>query len=240
MTEGDDTKAQAVETEGMTIPLKGIRGAVARNMTQGWQSPQVCIAIEVNMSAVYQAQKDTQAALKMEKRISITAFILYALAKTLKAHPNMNAQLLEKEIKLKPEINIALAVNLDDGLATPVIRNADTLTLKEVSDSSKVLAQAARDGKLAPKAYQGGTFTISNLGMTGIDWFSPIINPPQVGILGIGTVLDKVVVVKGEVVIAPIMNLSLVFDHRAIDGYPAAIFLNDLKETLETEHGFGL
>jgi pyruvate/2-oxoglutarate dehydrogenase complex dihydrolipoamide acyltransferase (E2) component len=233
MTDTINDSEQIVVSENEKIHLKGVRGAVARNMTQGWAAPQVCLGIEVNMRNVLVRQKQMQAKLNMDKGVSVTAFILQATATVLKAHPIMNALLKEKVVELIPEINLALAVSIQDGLATPVIKSADKLSLQEIADKTRELAQASRKGTLPPKAYQGGTFTVSNLGMAGIDWFTPIINPTQVGILGISKVKEQAIVEDGKVIVAPITTLTLVFDHRAVDGYPAAVFLNDLKEQLE-------
>jgi pyruvate dehydrogenase E2 component (dihydrolipoamide acetyltransferase) len=124
-------------------------------------------------------------------------------------------------------------VNLDEGLAVPVIRDADRKSIAELAREARRLAAAARAGQLAPAAFQGGTFTVSNLGATGIDAFTPIINPPQVAILGVGRRALRPVVRGDQVVAAPTLVLTLVFDHRAIDGFPAAMFLAALRDRLE-------
>jgi len=130
-------------------------------------------------------------------------------------------------------VNLGMAVALAEGLAVPVIRNAAARSLADMAQQVRELAAAARQQSLPPKAYQGGSFTVTNLGATGIDWFTPILNPPQVGILGIGRTLDTPVVRDGQIVMAPMMSMTLVFDHRAVDGHPAALFLADLRKRLE-------
>lgn len=216
------------------VPLTGLRGAIARNMTQGWQAPRVSMYAEVDMTECEQRRAELQASLDGAQKITVTAFVVRALALTLRSHPRLNALLRESEVEIIDDINLALAVSVPDGLLAPVIRNADTKTVVEIAQESAMLAAAARGGTLAPRHLQRGTFTMTNLGMTHIDWFTPIINPPQLGILGVSRTIDKPVVKDGKVVIAPMMGLTLVFDHRAIDGYPAAVFLSDLKKRLAT------
>jgi pyruvate dehydrogenase E2 component (dihydrolipoamide acetyltransferase) len=119
----------------------------------------------------------------------------------------------------------------------PVIRDADTKTIEQIAAEAAALAAGARAGTLPVKAYQGGTFTVSSLGAAGVDWFTPILNPPQVGILGLARVADRPVVQGGKLMIASATTLSLVFDHRAVDGHPAALFLGELKARLEAAEG---
>jgi pyruvate/2-oxoglutarate dehydrogenase complex dihydrolipoamide acyltransferase (E2) component len=213
-------------------PLSGLRGSIARAMTQAWQAPQVAMAADVDMSKAL-ARRDALREALQQPKLSVTPLIVHATALTLKQHPRLNALLTEQGIEQRNEINLALAVGLDDGLVTPVIRNADQLSLEELHAQIQDATSNARSGSLAPSALQGGTFTISNLGMTGIDWFTPILNPPQIAILGVGSISERAVVRDGEFAHASIMTLTLVFDHRAIDGYPAALFLGSLKQLLE-------
>lgn len=216
------------------IPLKGLRGSIARNMTAGWQAPRVAMGVDVDMSHCLALRVALQAQLGPTPRLTVTPIVLRAVALTLREHPRMNALMREGGIEPVTNVNIALAVSLDEGLTAPVIRDADTKSIRELADESRELALAARAGKLPPKAYQGGTFTVSNLGMTGINWFTPILNPPQVGILGMARVVETPVVRGGQIVIMPITILTLVFDHRAVDGYPAALFLDGLRKRLES------
>lgn len=219
------------------IPLTGLRGAIARNMTQGWQAPRVSMFTEVDVTECERRRSEMQASLENGPKITLTAFVMRALALTLRAHPRVNALLKDNQVELVDDINLALAVSLPDGLLAPVIRNADTKSVAELAKESAELAASARSGTLAPRHLQRGTFTLTNLGMTGIDGFAPIINPPQLGILGVARTIDKPVVRDGKIVIAPMMGMTLVFDHRALDGYPAAVFLTDLKKRLATCEG---
>lgn len=214
-----------------------MRAAIARNMDVGWRIPRVANSIEVDVSALEAMRSAMQQEQGGAQKISLTAFILRAVALTLRQHPRLNARMLEKEIELMPDINLGLAVSLDEGLMVPVLREADRKSVAELAEESRTLAAGARKGTLGAGSYQRGTFTISNLGMTGIDSFTPIINAPQVAILGVTRVARKAVVKDERIVIAPMMGLHLVFDHRAVDGYPAALFLTELKQRLETTEG---
>lgn len=212
------------------IPLTGLRGAIARNMAQGWQVPRVAHSVDVNLRRVEALRAATPPG---GERPSLNALVLHAVARALRAHPRMNALMREKEVEPVDDINLGVAVALDDGLMVPVIRNADTKSLAQLATETRQLAEGARAGALTGGAYQRGTFTVTNLGATAIDRFSPIINPPQVGILGVGRTLVRPVIEDGAVVAAPIANLTLVFDHRAVDGYPAALFLGEVARRLE-------
>ncbi|MGN7102856.1 dihydrolipoamide acetyltransferase family protein [Ralstonia holmesii] len=219
------------------VPLAGMRGAIARTMSAAWQVPRVAQSIEVDATRLEIAVQALQQQLGPQCKVTLTAFVLRAVALTLREHPRLNARLLEKEIELMPEVNIGLAVSLDEGLMVPVLRNVDTQSVADIAAESRRLAAGARAGTLSAGSYQHGTFTVTNLGMTGIDSFTPIINVPQVAILGVTRVAKRVVVKGDSIVIAPMMGLHLIFDHRAVDGYPAARFLSDLKTRLETVEG---
>lgn len=216
---------------GRLIPLTGMRGAIARSMSQGWQIPRVAHSVDVDVSRC-EALRASQAS--AGRKLSLTALLLRAVALTLREHPGLNALMREKAVELMPEVNLGVAVSLDEGLMVPVMRNADALSLDALAAELRRLAEGARAGTLSAGNYQRGTFTVSNLGMTAIDRFSPIINPPQVAILGVTRVVERAVVRDGEIVSAPIMGLHLMFDHRAVDGYPAALFLGDLARRIET------
>lgn len=226
--------AAADDATRRVVPLTGLRGAVARNTTLGWQAPQVAMSVEADVTRCESRRAALQESVGAAQKVTLTAFILRAVALTLKEHPRMNALLKEHGVELVEDINLAFAVSLDEGLLAPVIRNADRKTVAELARESRELAEAARAFKLGPGAYQRGTFTVTNLGMTGIDWFTPVINPPQIGILGVTRVTQKPIVRDGAIAVAPMMGLHLVFDHRAIDGYPAAVFLDALRKRIET------
>lgn len=213
-----------------TVPLNGLRGAIARNMTQGWQVPRVAHSVDVDLGRVEALRAERAAA---GEKLSINAFVLRAVALALRAHPRLNALMREKDVELVEDINLGVAVALDDGLMVPVIRSADTKSVAELAEATRQLAEGARAGALTGGAYQRGTFTVTNLGAAGIDRFSPIINPPQVAILGVGRTAMRAVVKDGAIVAAPVATLTLVFDHRAVDGHPAALFLGEVARRLE-------
>lgn len=219
------------------IPLKGLRGAIARNMSAGWQAPRVALGAEVDMTRCLALLAERQALAGAAERLTVTALVLRAVALALREHPALNALMREGGIERMAAVHLGLAVALDEGLAVPVIRDAETKSVPALAAEARALAQDARAGRLAPRAFQGGTFTVTNLGMTGIDWFTPILNPPQVGILGLSRVSERAVVREGRLVAAPVTTLTLVFDHRAVDGYPAAQFLRALRERLESGDG---
>ncbi|PQO98537.1 dihydrolipoyllysine acetyltransferase [Massilia phosphatilytica] len=212
-----------------TVPLTGMRGAIARNMEQGWRVPRVAQSVEVDVTAL----QALRAAAPDADRVSLTAYVLRAVALCLRDHPRLNARMREKDIELLDDINLGLAVSLDDGLMVPVLRNADRKSAAELGSEARALAEGARAGTLSAGSYQRGTFTVTNLGNTAIDSFTPIINSPQVAILGVTRVASRPVARGNEVAVAPMMGLHLVFDHRAVDGFPAALFLTDLKRRLE-------
>jgi pyruvate dehydrogenase E2 component (dihydrolipoamide acetyltransferase) len=159
--------------------------------------------------------------------------VIKATARALKEHPRMNAIQKEHEIELVQEVNIGVAVSLQEGLIVPTLRRADEKHLADIARESHALALKAREGQASYDEVTGGTFTITNLGSYGIDAFTPIINAPQVGILGLGRVVEKPVVYQGEIAKRSMMFLSLTFDHRVIDGAPAAAFLAAVKGHLE-------
>lgn len=232
------TLASAPEAgERRVVPLAGMRGAIARTMSAAWQVPRVAQSIEVDATRLELAVPALQQRLGPQCKVTLTAFVLRAVALTLRQHPRLNARVLEKEVELMPDVNIGLAVSLEEGLMVPVLRNVDTQSVADIAAESRRLAEGARAGTLSAGSYQHGTFTVTNLGMTGIDSFTPIINVPQVAILGVTRVAKRVVVKDDSIVIAPMMGLHLIFDHRAVDGYPAARFLTDLKTRLETLEG---
>src|SRR2546430_9584616 len=168
-----------------------------------------------------------------ESGLSPLHLVIKATARALKEHPRMNAIQKEHEVELVPEIHIGVAVSLDEGLLVPTIRRADAKHLAEIARESHDLAIRARAGQAAYDEVTGGTLTTPHLGSHGIDAFTPIINPPQVGILGMGRVVEKPVVYQGEIPQRAIMFLSLTFDHRVIDGPPAAAFLPTVKGPLK-------
>lgn len=228
------------------IPLKSMRKSIAEHMQRSLAvSAQLTSMGEIDMSAV----KDLRAALvgqegKVGTRITYTDILVVAIARALREFPIINASIAESEIKLWEDINIGVAVALeagpdgagDGGLIVPVVRDADRKSLLEINAALKELVEKARRGKLLPDDVSGGTFTLTNLGAFGggYGFGTPIINQPQSAIIGTGPIVDRAVVRDGEVVIRPIMTYSFTFDHRVIDGAPAAMFMLRLTELLET------
>jgi len=167
-------------------------------------------------------------------QVSYTAILVEAVAKALVEHAIINSTLDENQIKIFEDVNVGLAVATEYGLVVPVIHNANKKSVKEIDTAIKELTEKARQGKLAKEELTGGTFTLTNLGMYGVEFFTPIINPPEAAILGVGKIAEKPVVINGRVEVKPIMMLSLSYDHRIVDGAPAAAFLLKVKEKIET------
>jgi pyruvate dehydrogenase E2 component (dihydrolipoamide acetyltransferase) len=166
--------------------------------------------------------------------VSYTDLLVKAVATALKEHALLNSTLADDQIRVFEDINVGVAVATEKGLVVPVVRNADKLAVTEISSVVKELAEKARLGKLAKEDLRGGTFTITNLGMYDVKVFIPIINPPEAAILGAGRITEKPMIVEREVKAKPVMELSLSFDHRVVDGAPAALFLQKVKQILES------
>jgi pyruvate dehydrogenase E2 component (dihydrolipoamide acetyltransferase) len=156
-----------------------------------------------------------------------------AVARALRAEPRINCRLDGQAVRVRKEINLAFAVDLGEGLVAAVIKDADRKSLGDLTKAARDLAERGRAGKLAPDEMADGTFTVTNLGGYGVDGFTPIINQPQAGILGVGRIAEKAVVLNGGIHVRSMVTLSLVFDHRLIDGAPAAKFLSKLRDLLE-------
>ena len=168
-----------------------------------------------------------------EREASYTAILVKAVSKGLLEHPFMNSTLVNDEIKIYEDINIGVAVNTQHGLVVPVIRQADKKSFEEIGEAIKHLGEKAKEGKLTRDDLSGGTFTITNLGMYDVDFFMPIINPPEAAILAIGRIVSKPVVIEGRIETRPTMMLSLSYDHRIVDGASAASFLSKVKMLMD-------
>ncbi len=219
-----------------TTPLAGMRKRIAENVAaSAFSAPHVTLTLEVDMAAA--AEFRARLLPEIEKaygaRVSYTEIIVKAAARALDDFPLLNSALVNNEVRTFAAKNIGVAVALDEGLIVPVVKNAERTTLGAISAELKQLAARARAGKFTPDDLSGGTFSITNLGAFEIDIFDPIIVSGQAAILGVARIADKPVAVNGEVVIRPMMNLCLSFDHRILDGVPAARFLQRLKELLE-------
>ncbi len=221
---------------GRLLPLKGIRKIMAKRMAESFQNiPHFYLSIEVEMSALQELRERLKEEIerRLNIRITMTDLLVKITASALKDHPILNSKFEGDQIRLMEEINIGVAIALEEGLIVPVIHQADRKSLREISLALRDLTQRAREGKLSLEDVEGGTFTLSNMGMLGIDQFNPIINPPQCSILGVGKTVEKPVVKGREIVIRPMAWLTLSSDHRIVDGATAAQFLNDLKRLIE-------
>jgi pyruvate dehydrogenase E2 component (dihydrolipoamide acetyltransferase) len=214
---------------GQNIPLRGMRKVIAERMHKSLQgSAQLTITTEVDVTQLIDRRQEVQ----REFNATYTDFIVQACAHALKQHPRMNSALDGDTIRHNGEIHVGLAVALEEGLIVPVVHNTDKKSLKEIAQDARQLAEKARAGKLSLEEVSGGTFTVSNLGMYGVDGFTPIINTPQTGILGVGRIVEKPVIYRGEIAKRSMMVLSLTFDHRVIDGAPAGAFLQTVADLL--------
>ena len=213
------------------VPMNGMRATIARRMSESQaMSPTVNYVIAADTTALREMKRSLADA---GVSVSYTDLIVKIVAKTLPEFPNLNCSIDGGDIVYKRYVNMGIAVALDDGLLVPVVKNAHLRGLAEISAEVKSLAAAAREGRITPDALSGGTFTISNLGMYGIESFTPIINQPEVAILGVNAIQDTVVAVDGAPCVRPIMKLSLTADHRAADGAVAAAFLAKVKKVIE-------
>ena len=213
------------------VPMNGMRKAIAKNMLNSHMtSPTVTANLSVDMSAMKAYREQLKA---KEIKVSYTDLLVKFIAKALTEFPLLNCSVEDNKIVYKHYVNMGVAVALDNGLVVPNVTDADKKSLTEISKEIKELAKLAREGGLPMEKLRGGTFTITNLGMYGIESFTPIINQPEVAILGVTTMEDRAVVRGGEIVIRPMMTLSLTFDHRVVDGSVAAEFLQRVKALLE-------
>ncbi len=224
-----------------TVPLKGMRRAIAEHMQRSLSvTAQLSYMGEIDMTEVIKLRS---ALLEQEGnggvRITYTDILVAAIAKVLKGNPIINSSVVGNEIKVWEDINIGVAVALEDGLEggliVPVVRNADQKSVRDIGLEVGSLVEKARAGKLMPDDVSGGTFTLTNLGAVGGGYLfaTPIVNQPQSAILGTAAISDRPVVRDGQVVVRPVMTYSFTFDHRAIDGAPAARFVDDLAQLLE-------
>lgn len=221
--------------EPVQVKLSDMRKTIARRMQQSWQAaPHIVLSISLDMSAFEagRAEYNKQQA-NVSHKASVTSLLIKAVAQVLPEHPYLNASFKENTITMLKDINIGMAVALDDGLIVPVIKRADKIGLKEITKRSKELSERAKSGYLAPDDVMDGTFTISNLGMFGVEQFSAIINPPESAILAVGSMQQEVRVVDGMLAIRPVMRMSLSVDHRVADGAAGGKFLAALKKVIE-------
>ena len=214
------------------IEFTGLRKVISKRMTQSFQEvPQVTTTVKVDMTEIKELREEIKQA--SEEHISYTDILVLVASRMLKKYPKINSHISQNSMVVKSNINIGIAVDVPDGLVVPVIKNAGRKGLEEIAKERKVLVEKAREGRLNNDDLSGGTFTITNLGGFETEIFTPIINQPEAAILGVGQISDKVVAVNGEAEVRPMLWLSLAYDHRAVDGAPAAKFLQKIKNTLE-------
>lgn len=221
-----------------TMKLTPMRKTIASRMSESWStSPRVTYNKPIDTTAMKELRSKIGPTLKDSGiKLTFNHILMKVCAKVLMEMPTINASLSGDTLILHPHANIGLAVGLDSGLLVPNVKNCDMKSLSQIAVETERCIAAARDGKLTMDDLVGGTFTITNLGAYGVSTFSPIINQPELAILGVGAIADTPVVVNGEIVIRPMMNLSLTADHRIIDGLLAAKFLKRITEYLENPY----
>jgi pyruvate dehydrogenase E2 component (dihydrolipoamide acetyltransferase) len=214
------------------VRLTGMRATIAERMARSLrEAPQLTLTTAVDVTELVALRRRLEA----EFPVTVNDLVLAATVRALVAHPRMNAHLVGDEVRISRRVHLGVAVAVEDGLVVPVIRDAGSLGLRELAARARDLGERARTGSLGVEDVSGGTFTVTNLGALGIDTFTPILNPPQVGILGVGRVAPRPWAVDGTVRVRDVLSLSLTFDHRALDGAPAARFLAEAARLLGEE-----
>ena len=218
--------------EAESIPLTSIRKTIARRLTEAWTVPVFQLQVSADMERA-NTVVDAARELYPDVRVSITDLLTKICASALARHPDVNVSFSGEALLRHPSANVGIAVAAPQGLVVPVVKGAERLTLAEIAAVRADLVERARNQKLTGEDMAGGTFTISNLGMFGVESFTAVLNPPQAAILAVGATEDRPVARDGEVVIRPTMSMTLTVDHRAVDGAPAADFLRTVKAMLE-------
>ena len=228
-----------VPAEAESLPISGVRQVIFDRMGASSRTvARVTEFTEVDATSLVDVRTRLKAELQKTENVSVgyNDLLIMIVAKALKEHRLLNSAVAEGQIKLLPQVNIGLAVDTERGLLVPVIRNADTLSLLGIIRDLRALIERAMNGKSLPDDLSGGTFTITNLGMYDVDGFTPIVNQPESAILGVGRIVAKPAVYEGQIVPRQMMTLSLSFDHRSIDGAPAARFLQRVKQLIENPY----
>ncbi len=225
-------QAPVVAGEIERVPLTSVRKTIARRLTEAWQIPVFQLQASADMTRANALverlrERDT------DVRVTVTDVLTKVCAQALLRHREVNAEFTDEAILLHPSANVGLAVAAPQGLVVPVIRAAERLSLIEIARLRTDLVGRARENRLRAEDLAGGTFTISNLGMYAVERFTAVLNPPQAAIVAVGATEDRVVPLGGETAVRPIVTLTATFDHRAVDGAPAAAFLQTVKESLE-------
>jgi pyruvate dehydrogenase E2 component (dihydrolipoamide acetyltransferase) len=224
----------AAPLEAEVVPLTSLRKTIARRLTQAWEAP----AFQISMSADMTRAQELRERLR-EQNVTVTDVLMKLAAIALLRHREVNAQFADDELRIFPNAHIGLAVATERGLIVPVLREVERKSLVQLAAERGEIVQRTREGKLSQEDLEGGTFTISNLGMYGVEIFTAVLNPPQSAILAVGAIEEKPVVENGELLARPLMAMTLTCDHRAVDGAKAAEFLRELKTLLE-EPGLAL
>ncbi|HWX08613.1 MAG TPA: dihydrolipoamide acetyltransferase family protein [Gaiellaceae bacterium] len=224
--------ASAPSGEIESRPLTSIRKTIARRLTEAWAVPAFQLTVDADMTRANELVAG-QRELNSDVRVTITDLLTKVCAQALMRHRDMNVQFTEDALLVFPNADVGIAVAAPQGLVVPVVRAAERLTMAQIAAVRGDLVSRARDGKLRSEDLQGGTFTISNLGMYDVDQFIAVLNPPQASILAVGATRDQVVPQDGELHVLPVMTMTLTCDHRAVDGATGADFLRTIKAFLE-------
>lgn len=238
---GTGAVAVAAAAEAKRVPNSSMRKVIARRLSESKQNvPHFYVSVDIELDALLALRSQLNAASPSEGegqfRISVNDMMIKAVALALRDCPGLNVQFTEADTLHFPDIDISMAVSIPDGLITPIIRQADRKSLREISEQARNLAKRARDGKLKPEEFQGGTFSISNMGMFGVREFAAIINPPQAGILAIAAGEKRAVVRGDQLAVATVMTATLSVDHRAVDGALGAKWLNALRDIVQNPY----
>jgi pyruvate dehydrogenase E2 component (dihydrolipoamide acetyltransferase) len=215
-----------------SVPLTNIRKTIARRLTAAWQAPVFQLTVSADMTRANDLVARTRE-LNPDVRVTVTDLLTKVCAQALMRHRDVNVQYSEDALLKFPTANVGIAVAAPQGLIVPVLRSVERLALAEVATARGDLVGRARENKLTTQDLEDGTFTISNLGMFGIEQFVAVINPPQAAILAVGATVDTPVARDGEVVVRPMLTMTLTVDHRAVDGAAGADFLRTVKQFVE-------
>ncbi|MFT8345691.1 pyruvate dehydrogenase complex dihydrolipoamide acetyltransferase [Gluconobacter oxydans] len=232
------TPVAASEETVRRVPNSTMRKVIARRLTESkTQVPHFYVSVDIELDALLELRSKLNATAQENSfKISVNDMMIKAVALALKKVPGVNVQFTDAETLHFENVDISMAVSVPDGLITPIIRNADRKSLRQISVEAKDLAKRARAGKLKPEEFQGGTFSISNMGMFGVREFAAIINPPQAGILAIASGEKRAVVRGSEIAVATVMTATLSVDHRAVDGALGAEWLNALRDIVQNPY----
>ncbi len=227
--------AAAEAPEAEIVELTSVRRTIARRLTEAWEAPVFQLTVEADCTALVETREQLVELMREgDAKPTVNDVLTRLAAAALMRHRPVNATFVDGRIHRHPAANVGIAVAAPSGLVVPVVRDVERKSVQEIAAARADLVARARDGKLQLSDLEGGTFTISNLGMYGIDQFIAVLNPPQVAILAVGSIEERPLAVDGELVIAPLVTMTLTCDHRAIDGSEGAEFLRTLKSLVES------